>query len=182
MLEINIPANEMFDDATNQFINIKEQTLALEHSLVSLSKWESKWHKPFISKTEKTLEETLDYIKCMTLTPNVDPNVYQWMAYNNSIVNRVNTYIDDRQTASIVNDTNKGKNTGEFITSETFYYWMISLQIPFECQYWHLNRLIALIKFCSAKNAPKKKMSRNEILSQNAKLNAARRKAANSKG
>lgn len=182
MLTIDIPAIEMFDDTTNEFINIKEQTLELEHSLVSLSKWESKWHKPFISKTEKTLEETLDYIKCMTLTPDVDPNVYQWMAYNNSIVNQVNTYIDDKQTASIVNDTNKGKNTGEFITSETFYYWMISLQIPFECQYWHLNRLIALIKFCSAKNAPKKKMSRNEILSQNAKLNAARRKAANSKG
>lgn len=182
MLTINIPAIEMFDDATNQFINIKEQTLELEHSLVSLSKWESKWHKPFISKTEKTLEETLDYIKCMTLTPNVDPNVYQWMAYNNSIVNQINAYIDDSQTASIINDTNKGKNTGEFITSETFYFWMISLQIPVECQYWHLNRLIALIKFCSAKNAPKKKMSRNEILSQNAKLNAARRKAANSKG
>lgn len=182
MLTINIPAIEMFDDATNQFINIEEQTLELEHSLVSLSKWESKWHKPFITKTEKTLEETLDYIKCMTLTPNVDPNVYQWMAYNNSIVNQVNAYIDDCQTASIINDTNKGKNTGEFITSESFYFWMISLQIPFECQYWHLNRLIALIKFCSAKNAPKKKMSRNEILSQNAKLNAARRKAANSKG
>ena len=182
MLTINIPAIEMYDDTTNEFVNIEEQTLELEHSLVSLSKWESKWHKPFISKNEKTLEETLDYIECMTLTPNVDPNVYQWMAYNNSIVSQVNAYIDDSQTASIVNDNNKGKNTGEFITAETFYFWMISLQIPFECQYWHLNRLIALIKFCSAKNAPKKKMSRNEILSQNAKLNAARRKAANSKG
>jgi hypothetical protein len=182
MLPIILPANEMFDEQTQTFINTEEQTLELEHSLVSLSQWEAKWHKPFISEAEKSLEETIDYIKCMTLTPNIDESVYKTIAYNNEILTKINQYIDDPQTASIVIDRNKGKNTGEFLTSETFYYWMISLQIPFECQYWHLNRLIALIKFCSAKNAPKKKMSQREIMEQNRALNAARRKQMNSKG
>lgn len=182
MLTITVPNVELFDDATNEFITVKEQTLLLEHSLVSLSKWESKWHKPFITKDEKTLEETLDYIKCMTLTPNVNPDVYRGIAYSNDIITKINQYIDDPQTASIVIDNSTGRNNGEFTTSETIYYWMVSLNIPFECQEWHLNRLIALIRFCSAKNAPKRKMSQSEIMSRNAALNAARRKAMNTKG
>lgn len=182
MLTITIPAIEMFDETKQEFINVEEQTLELEHSLVSLSKWESKWHKPFISRTEKTLEETIDYIKCMMITRNVPPEVYHYITYNNDIISRINQYIDDSQTASIVNDNSRGKNSGEFTTSETIYYWMISLNIPFECQEWHLNRLIALIRFCSAKNAPKKKMSQSEIMSRNAALNAARRKSLGTKG
>lgn len=182
MLEITIPAIDLFDDEKQEFVVIEEQTLKLEHSLVSLSKWEAKWHIPYISDKEKTMEQTLDYIKFMTLTENVNPNVYVFMAHNNKIIDEINQYIDDSQTASIVLDNSRGSNSGEFISSETLYYWMISLQIPFECQYWHLNRLIALIKFCSAKNAPGKKMSQSDIMSRNKALNDARRKALGSKG
>lgn len=182
MLKIAIPASEMFDDVNQKFIVIEEQTLELEHSLVSLSKWESKWHIPFISDKEKTMEQTMDYIQCMMITENVDPSVYGIIAQSNLLMGEINRYIDDSQTASIVLDNSRGGNSGEFTTAETLYYWMISLQIPFECQYWHLNRLIALIRFCSAKNAPTKKMSQSDIMSRNKALNDARRKALGTKG
>lgn len=182
MLYITIPGKEFYDDFKQEFVYSEERTIELEHSLVSLSKWESMYHKPFISDNDKTVEETIDYIKCMTLTEGVDDSVYSGLIHEPSLIEKINRYIDDPQTASIVIDHEKGKRSGEFTTSETIYYWMISLQIPFECQYWHLNRLIALIRFCSAKNAPKKKMSQREIMEQNRALNAARRKKLGTKG
>ena len=181
MLTITIPAVEMFDDEKQEFIKVtKEQTLQLEHSLVSLSKWESKWCKAFLSKEEKTLEETIDYIKCMTITQNVNPDVYNFMSRSN--IDEINNYIDAPMTATTFhNDSQKGRSK-ETITSELIYYWMISLNIPMECQKWHLNRLLTLIRVCNVKNAPPKKMSKSEIMSRNAALNAARRKQFNSKG
>ena len=180
MLHITIPATELWDENKEEFINTKEQTLQLEHSLVSLSKWESKWHKPFLSKDIKTEEENLDYIKCMTITQNVDPNVYDFIP--NDIREKIKDYIDDKMTATWFNDEKNSKGSPEQITSELIYYWMITQNIPIKCEKWHLNRLLTLIKVCNLKNQPSKKMGRKAIMSQQAALNAARRKQLNTRG
>ena len=180
MLTITVPAGELFNEQTREFIKTKEQTLQLEHSLVSLSKWESKWCKAFLSKNEKTLEETIDYIKCMTITQNVNPNVYNFLSKSN--IEEINKYIDSPMTATtFYNDKQQG-GSKETITSELIYYWMISQNIPMECQKWHLNRLLTLIRVCNVKNTPPKKMSKRDTASRYATLNAARRKQLNSKG
>ncbi|HQE50412.1 MAG TPA: hypothetical protein PKV93_13810 [Fervidobacterium sp.] len=180
MLQITIPAVELWDERKQEFVTTKEQTLQLEHSLVSLSKWESKWCKPFLTKEEKTFEETLDYIKCMTITQNVDPEVYNYLTKEN--IEEINKYIEAPMTATYFSDDKTAKPSREQITAELIYYWMIALNIPFECQKWHLNRLLTLIKVCNIKNQPPKKRSRKEIMSRNAALNAARRKRLNTKG
>lgn len=180
MLRITIPEMEYYDEATQTFITTKQQSLSLEHSLVSIAKWESKWEKPFLSKDRKTVEETIDYIRCMTLTQNVDPNVY--MAINDDIVQQVSKYIDAPMTATWFNEGNKRSGSREVITNEVIYYWMIALNIPSEYQKWHLNRLLTLIRVCNAKNNPPKKMSKKDVLAQNRRLNAARKKSLNTKG
>lgn len=178
MLLLTIPPIEMFNEKTSEFVYSKETKISLEHSLVSLSKWESRWNKPFLSKNNKTLEETIDYIRCMTITQNVDPEVYFRLTDEN--INTINKYIESPMTATTFSDN--GHSSREIITSELIYYWMISLNIPMECQKWHLNRLLTLIRVCNIKNAPAKKMSRREIMNRNAALNAARRKKLNSTG
>ena len=181
MLQITSPSrDDLWDESKGEFVTSKEQKLVLEHSLVSLSKWESKWCKPFLSKQEKTTEETIDYIRCMTLTQNVDPEVYNFLTDDN--IRDVNAYIEAPMTATWFSNSNTGKQNREQITAELVYYWMIALNIPFECQKWHLNRLLTLIRVCEVKNSPPKKMSRRELLNRNAALNAARRKQLNSKG
>lgn len=180
MLTITIPERELWDEERAEFVSVKEQTLQLEHSLVSLSKWESKWKKPFLTKEDKTPEETVDYIRCMTLTPNVKPEVYKCLTHDN--VAKINNYISDPMTATTINMHGLSKGGKEIVTSELVYYWMVALNIPFECQKWHLNRLITLIQVCNVKNTPPKKMSKRDIMSRNAALNAARRKKYNSKG
>ena len=180
MLQITIPAIELYDEINDVFISTKEQTLELEHSLFSLATWESKWCKPFLSKQPKTREETIDYIRCMTLTPNVDPDVYKYLTGNN--IDQVEKYLEAPMTATTVTEKDKGKPNREIITAEIMYNWLIDLQIPFECQYWHLNRLIMLIKVRSIKNGPRKKMRPADILRENAALNAARRQQHNTKG
>ena len=179
MLTIVVPEREYFDDSKNEFVHTKEVTLQLEHSLVSLSKWEAKWNKPFLSSNDKTEEEILDYIRCMTVTQNVDKSVYYRLSKEN--IEKINDYINLPMTATTFSDKNASRNK-ETITAEIVYYWMIALNIPFECQKWHLNRLLTLVKVCSIKNTPPKKMSRNEIFSRNRALNASRRKALGTKG
>lgn len=180
MLQITVPGGELFNEATGEFTYGKEQTLKLEHSLVSLSKWESKYHKPFLTKEEKTTEEMLYYIQCMTLTQNVDPEVYTRLSAANIMA--INEYIDDPMTATrVYGDEKKGVNK-EQITAELLYYWMIALQIPVEFQKWHLNRLIMLIRVCSVKNAPPKNRSKAELTRSYAEMNAANRKKFNSRG
>lgn len=179
MLTIKIPDREWFNDATQEFITVKGTTLQLEHSLVSLSKWEAKWNTPFLSKDIKTLEQTLDYIRCMTITQNVNPIVYEQLSDEN--IEQINNYINASMTATTFSNLNS-KPSREIITSELIYYWMIALNIPMECQKWHLNRLLTLIRVCNAKNAPPKKMSARDIMSRNSALNAARRKKYNTKG
>ena len=182
MLTIEIPISpEGWDEAKQEFVESRTQSLQLEHSLISLSKWESKWHKPFLSTKEMTDEETLDYIKCMTLTKNVKPDVYSHITREN--MNDVVNYISDPMTATTFYKDEKGANNRETVTSELIYYWMIASNIPFDpCQKWHLNRLMTLIRVCGIKNTPPKKRSRREIMSRNAALNAARRQQMNSKG
>ena len=179
MLQITIPATETWDESKQEFNHTKERTLQLEHSLVSLSKWEAKWCKPFLSKKDKTYEETIDYIRCMTITQNVDSDIYYCLSNEN--LEQINDYINSPMTATFFSNANSSP-TREIITSEIIYYWMIALNIPFECKKWHLNRLLTLIRVCEIKNTPPKKRSPQEIMSQNAALNAARRAELNSKG
>ena len=189
MLRITIPATDRWDERNQVFISTKECTLQLEHSLVSLSKWESKWCKPFLSKEIKTHEETIDYIRCMTITQNIDPSVYDFIP--NSVIEQVNKYIDAPMTATWFSDEKQGKSgkagkggkkNAEAITSELIYYWMISLNIPFDCQKWHLNRLLTLVRVCDIKGQPDKKMTKKQALMQQKALNASRRKKHNTKG
>jgi hypothetical protein len=180
MLQITIPAVEFWDEQKQEFVYGKEQTLCLEHSLVSLSKWESKWNKAFLGRQEKTFEETMDYIKCMTITQNVNPEVYSRLTHDN--YREINEYIEAPMTATYINESKNQASSRETVTSELIYYWMIALNIPFECQKWHLNRLLALIKVCNIKNQPPKKMSKRDLASRNAALNAARRKQYNTRG
>lgn len=180
MLYITVPARNMWDEESEEFISVKEHTLQLEHSLVSLSKWESKWHKPFLNQQEKTNEEMTDYIKCMTISQNVNPLVYKVLTEEN--VKEIDDYIKNSMTATTFSeDKTKGRGR-EIVTSELIYYWMITLQIPFKCEKWHLNRLLTLVRVCEVKNAPPKRRSKKDMLASRAKLNAARRSQLNSKG
>ena len=181
MLLLKVPLGpEQWDEEKQEFVEPKYQTLQLEHSLVSLSKWESKWHKSFLAKNDKTDEELLDYIKCMTITQNVDPEIYMHLTMDN--IKEINAYIDNPMTATTFSDRKTGKSSREIVTSELVYYWMIALNIPFKCEKWHLNRLLTLVRVCEVKNAPPKKRSKKEILSSNAALNAARKKQLNTRG
>lgn len=179
MLTLSIQANELYDNERGEFITIKPQTLQLEHSLLSLSEWESKWCKPFLTKDDKTVDEILDYVRCMTISGNVDPLTYRGLTSDN--IATVQNYIDSPMTATTFSDRNP-KPSREIITSELIYYWMIAAGIPFECQKWHLNRLLTLIRVCNIKNTPAKKMNKAEILAQNASLNKMRRAALGTKG
>ena len=169
MLRITIPSTEFWDEVKQEFVYTKAQTLQLEHSLVSLSKWESRWNKPFLTKQEKTLEETIDYVKCMTLTQKVKPEVYNYLT--NSNINEVNRYIALPMTATRFFEEKKTQGSREQITAELVYYWMIAL-----------NKLFTLIRVCDVKSRPPKKHSRREIMKRNAALNAARKKKWNTKG
>lgn len=180
MLKVYVPESEQFNSETNEFYTIKEQTLMLEHSLLSISKWESKWGKPFISNKPKSVQETIDYIKCMTINKNVDPLIYNNMS--TKTIQEVNSYIEAPMTATWFSKEASGKPSGEAITSELIYYWMVAHGIPFECEKWHLNRLLTLIKVCNLKNQPEKKMSKSAILAQNRALNEARRKKLHTRG
>lgn len=179
MLEITIPGTELWDESKQEFVNTKEQILRMEHSLVSISKWESKWKKAFLGKQEKTFEETIDYIKCMTITQNVDPKAYSYLTKENIMA--INNYINDPMTATTFSETKQSGNR-EVMTAEVIYYYMIALNIPFECQKWHLNKLLTLIRVCSIKNQPPKKMGKGDLMRRNSALNAARRQQLKTRG
>lgn len=175
MLELVVPAREMWDETDEIFITSKETTLRLEHSLVSISKWEAKWCIPFLKDNNKTTKQMLDYIRCMTLTQNVDPIVYKCLTKDN--FDTINGYINYPMTATKIKDDPNTPHSRKILTSEVIYYQMIAFGIPFECQKWHLNRLLTLIRVCSEESKPKKKMSQAAIMRQNAALNAARHKS-----
>ena len=187
MLKIHIPEKELYNEETNEFKTFKAMDLQLEHSLISLSKWEAKWKKPFLDdRTDKTEEEMLDYILCMNMTQNVDPEFPSLLSSEQK--KEISDYINEKQTATwFSEDSDKdfkryGGRNGTVMTSEVLYYLMVACQIPFECQKWHLSRLITLIRVYQEKNKDPKKMSKSEILARNKRLNDARRKALGTKG
>ena len=180
MLTIVVPSTELFDDTTQMFIMTKPVTITLEHSLISLSKWEAKWKRPFLKENDrKTTEEVLDYIRCMTITPNVSDNTYMAISANTEICEQIQAYINDPMTATTFsNIENKPVKNRQVVTSELIYYWMIQLNIPVEFQKWHLSRLLTLIKICEIKNSAamnKQKASKNAIRNRNRSLNAQRK-------
>lgn len=180
MLELLIKGVDLYDEKNEEFVSTKDTTLRLEHSLISLSKWESKWHKPFLGNDDRTDEEIRDYIRCMTITQNVDPLVYLGLSAEN--YKSIEEYMSDTMTATWFNDKNNPKSRQKVVTAELIYYWMISLQIPFECERWHLNRLLTLIRVCNNENTPKTKMKKGDIFKQNSQLNEARKKMLHTRG
>lgn len=186
MLTVKIPEMpeiELYNSSQNLFTTlprVKEQTLTLEHSLISMSLWESRWKTPFLKSEKKTTEQTIDYIRCMTINKNVDPEVYQRLPA--SVVLQIQQYIDDPMTATTFSGTPERKASNKIVTTEEIYWMMTAFNIPFECEKWHWNRLWTLIRICSIKNQPPKKMSKRDILQRNKALNEARRKAYGSSG
>lgn len=179
MLTLEVPIIELYDDKNSSFINIPAHTLKLEHSLVSISKWEAKFHKPFLSNKELSGDLLIEYIRFMTITQNVRDDLFENLPQD--LVNKVIDYIQDPMTATTFSDrTNKPSR--EIITSEIIYFWMVNFNIPIECQKWHLNRLLALIKVCIIKTSKQPRMSRKDILSRNAALNAERKARLNTSG
>lgn len=179
MIDIIIPGGERFDENTMEFVYSKEQKITLEHSLIAISKWESKYRKPFLS-SEKSAIETLDYIRCMTLTQNVKPETYLRLTDQN--IKNIQAYIDSPMTATTFKKIERKGGNKEIITAELIYYWMIAFNIPVEFQKWHLNRLLTLIEICARKNEPPKKMSRREISAQHRAINEINRKRFHTKG
>lgn len=181
MFTLVIPDAELFDEVNSEFVTVKGGTIQLEHSLVSISKWESKWNKAFLGKEQKTPEEIMDYIKCMTITKNVSDKIYRNITQVQ--IEEIVHYIEAPMTATwFSDDKNQSQRNTETVTSELIYYWMISLQIPVEFQRWHLNRLLTLIRVCNVKNTPPKKMSQKEIMNRNRSLNEARKASMHTRG
>lgn len=180
MLNLNIPSIELWDEKDKIFRTSPECKIQLEHSLVSLSKWESKWKKPFLTSKDKTTEETIDYIRCMTITQNVDPIIYGFIRQKE--MDLVTEYIDDPMTATTFSQSKNKLTNKEIITAEVIYYWLVTFQINWEAQKWHLNRLLTLINVCSIKNQPKNKMGRKEAMRSQRELNSARKAKFNTSG
>lgn len=179
LLQITIPKGEYWDEVHERFFYTKEVTLRLEHSLISISKWESKWCVPFNS-TNKTGEQAIDYVRCMCLNSDVDPEVFTRLTKDN--IREINDYIGAPMTATTITSRTQPKRSNEIVTSELIYYWMIEFNIPIQFEKWHFNRLMTLIRVCSEKAQAPKKMNRREIMAQNKALNAARRAKLHSKG
>lgn len=176
MLELQVKATEFYDEEAGEFVTISAQILRLEHSLYSVAKWESKWKKAFLGgrkSDKKTPEEMLDYVRCMSLDENVNPLVFLCLTQDD--MNKIDEYINDSMTATTINNKNE-KPSREIVTAEIMYYWLVAAQIPFECQYWHLNRLMTLVQVVNIKNQPPKKMSKKDLYNRHRSVNAARRK------
>lgn len=181
MLELKIPEVELYDDRIGEFFTIRGQTIRLEHSLVSLAKWESRWEKPFLSKTPMTTKENVHYIKCMTITQNVHPIIFSHIAKYH--LKEIFAYMELPMTATtFAKQKEPWKGVRKIVTAEVIYFWMTEFNIPFECQKWHLNRLLTLINVCNLERQPKGKMSAKALAKRNYALNEQRRKRLGTRG
>lgn len=179
MLKLHVDGYQLYDEEKNKFFDVKEDTITLEYSLYSIYKWESKWKKPYLHTKEKTVEESIDFIRCMTLDEDVNPLLYYNIKEEDFI--RINEYLNDPATATTFGAVN-GPVDRRIKTAEIFYHLMTVYNIPFECEYWNFNRLLALIKVCNIENSPKKPMTKKEIYAQNRDINERNRKRFHSKG
>lgn len=180
MLVITVLGVEMFDEEKEEIVTHGDVQLELEHSLVSLSKWESIYEKPFLGANNKTPEEIIEYIKCMMLTPNPPEDIFDRLSKEN--VEEINAYLEAKMTATWFSEQPGAPRTSEVITAELIYYWMTVFNIPFECERWHINRLFTLIRICNIKQSKPKKMSRSEIAQRNRAINEQRKKQLGTKG
>ncbi len=179
-LTVTIPGKELFDQQSKTFITIPATTVTLEHSLLSISKWESKWKRSYFIKEPMTIDQSIDYIACMCLTKNIDPKIFRFM--DKKTAQEISNYIADPMTATTIKHRDK-KPSREIITSELVYYWMVNFGIPFDpCQKWHFNRLMTLIEIATIKEAGDQKMPRKEMLKQRALLNSQRKAKYNTHG
>lgn len=179
MLRLTIVTAEGFDDSKNEFVEYETAMVELEHSLLSLSKWESKWEIPFLGSEEKTDEQVLDYVRMMILGDEITEELLSKFTVKE--FDTIKKYINAKMTATTFNETKK-ETAKEVITAEIIYYWMIALGIPFECETWHLERLLTLIKVCNIKNAPKDKRSARQSAEERRALNEQRRRETGSRG
>lgn len=187
MLKIFIPDSQTYDEDREEFVSVKATTLQLEHSLLSIKKWESKWHEPFLEKKDKTSEQLIDYIQCMTINQNIDPNVYLFIT--DEQIKEICDYMEDPMTATWFSSDKEptsptnNRIRGRIITAELIYYWMIKLGIPVEFQKWHISQLITLIRVINAEEAPKgKTMSKKELYEKYDRINAANRARFHTRG
>jgi len=180
MLYLTIPEKEFYNEETETFFEAEPIDLELEHSLISLSKWESKFQKPFLSNEKKTPGEILEYVYFMIVTPNISRDVIYQITQES--LDEITDYIESKQSATTFGEMPKSNVRSETITSELIYYWMVSFNIPMECEKWHLNRLFSLIKICNIKQGKPKKPSKNEIAQRNRELNEQRRAQYNTRG
>lgn len=184
MLKLTIHGTEQFDEASNEFFTPADVNLELEHSLISLSKWEAIWEKPFLSAEEKTTDETFSYIECMCLTPDVPPETFRRLRGDH--LETINKYIEAKMSATWFTDAPAPKGRSrEVITAEIMYHWIVAFTLPLDVENWHLNRFFTLVKVCNEKNAPpdkKKKMSPQQIMERNRALNEKRLQELKTKG
>lgn len=182
MLRLEVKQTSLWDEENEQYIYTEPATVRLEHSLISISKWEAIYKRPYLIPQKFSQKETLDYIKCMCLDENVSDDVFYAVYGDSSLMKQIDDYINSSPTATTIYEDNKKKRNSEKVTSELIYYWMVANEIPFTCETWHIERLLTLIRVCNVKNQPPKKQSMNDIYARNKRLNAARRAKHTSKG
>lgn len=153
--------------------------LQFEHSLRSLSKWESKNKIAFLAGREKTPAQMVDYYRCMLLSPE-DPDLVYLL--DPSQMEELTNYINENQTASSVPNEGPTQYNPETTTSELVYFWMTALKINWEAQDWHFSRLMMLVQITSYKQQPPKKRNPREVLSDMRRENERRKKLFNTSG
>lgn len=180
MLKIIVPSMDLFNEEDNTFTTVPETIIELEHSLLAMSKWESKFQVPFLGSSPKTNQEMLEYVRLMIVTPNYPENILSRLTSEN--YDSIKEYIESSQSATTFSNRSKAKGKPEIITSELIYYWMVAFTIPFECESWNLNRLFALIRICDIKNSKPKPMTQRELAERNRSINEQRKAKLGTRG